>query len=82
MEEILYVIYAQTLIVVALIVVNFFSFLNITRPHDLGLGPNLAKSKLQVSRSFLNTICPLKTARKRKNINFKIFEKSKKVNDY
>ena len=80
---VLYTKYAQTLIVVALIVVNFFSCLNITRPHDLGLGPNLSRSNLQVSRSFLDTIHALKTARKRKRSNFKLFEENEeKNNDY
>ena len=35
--------YAQTLIVVVLIVVKFFSFLNITLLHVLGLGRNLVQ---------------------------------------
>ena len=35
--------YAHTLIVVALIVVKIFSFLNITLLHGLGLGRNLVK---------------------------------------
>ena len=35
--------YAQTLIVVALIVVNFFTFLKITRLHWVGIGRNLVQ---------------------------------------
>ena len=39
--------YAQTLIVVALRVVNFFSFLKITHFHSVGLGRNLAQMILK-----------------------------------
>ena len=69
-------------IVVNLIVVKLFSFSNITRPHAIGIGPYLVRLRVQVSRSFLHTVYPSNTARKRKKSNFKFFEKSKKVNDY
>ena len=69
-------------IVVNLIVVKLFSFSIITRPRYFGIGPYLVRLKLQVSRSFLHTVYPSNTARKRKKSNFKIFEISKKVNDY
>ena len=66
-------------IVVNSIVVKLFSFLDITRPHYLGLGPYLVRLKLQVSRSFLHTVYPSKTARKRRKSDFKIFENSKNM---
>ena len=45
--------YAHMQIVVALIVVNFFSFSVITRPHELGFGPSLDSTQVSASRSFL-----------------------------
>ena len=79
MQHVSVTIYAHMQIVVNLIDAKLFSFSIITRPRYFEIGPYLVRLKLQVSRSFLHTVYPSNTARKRRNINFKMFEKSKKV---
>ena len=70
--------YAHTLIVVALIVVENFSFLNITRPHDLGIGPNLVQMKLTGLPELSKHHIPLTNSQEEEKHQFQNFRKIEK----
>ena len=62
--------YAHMLIVVALIVVKLFSWLNITRLHGLGLGPNLVQMKLTGLPELFTHRIPFKHSQEEEKIEF------------
>ena len=66
------------LIVVALIVVKLVSFLNITRLHDLGLGPNLVQMNLTGLPELFTHHIPFKYSQEEEKIEFQKFRKFEK----
>ena len=55
--------------------IELYSFLNITRPHGLGLGPNLVQMKLTGLPEFFTHHIPFKYRQEEEKIEFQNFRK-------
>ena len=62
-------------IVVALIVVKLFSFLDITRPHGLGIGRNLVQMNLTGLPELFTHRIPFKYSQEEEKIEFQNFRR-------